>query len=167
MEGGEYRSMSNGKVVKNEEQQWGFAKQETFSSDQFLHWPARKYTCNFCRREFKSAQALGGHMNVHRRDRGRLRYWSSWMHNNSYPTPSFCLPPPPPSCFSFRPSIENSSLSCIEGSGSCSRSNEGDEDADVDGVKKKKRKKGSVNLEGKMGNLVGCSSEDLDLELHL
>ncbi|CAL5033660.1 unnamed protein product [Urochloa decumbens] len=31
------------------------------------------YTCGYCRREFRSAQALGGHMNVHRRDRARLR----------------------------------------------------------------------------------------------
>lgn len=36
-------------------------------------WPPRSYTCNFCRREFRSAQALGGHMNVHRRDRARLK----------------------------------------------------------------------------------------------
>jgi hypothetical protein len=36
-------------------------------------WPARNYTCSFCKREFRSAQALGGHMNVHRRDRARLR----------------------------------------------------------------------------------------------
>ncbi|XP_061370792.1 transcriptional regulator SUPERMAN-like [Gastrolobium bilobum] len=36
-------------------------------------WPPRSYTCSFCRKEFKSAQALGGHMNVHRRDRARLR----------------------------------------------------------------------------------------------
>ncbi|KAK7252738.1 hypothetical protein RIF29_36909 [Crotalaria pallida] len=35
-------------------------------------WPPRSYTCTFCRREFRSAQALGGHMNVHRRDRARL-----------------------------------------------------------------------------------------------
>ncbi|CAK9173392.1 unnamed protein product [Ilex paraguariensis] len=35
-------------------------------------WPPRFYNCTFCRREFKSAQALGGHMNVHRRDRARL-----------------------------------------------------------------------------------------------
>nr|GEV85505.1 transcriptional regulator SUPERMAN-like [Tanacetum cinerariifolium] len=35
-------------------------------------WPPRSYTCTFCKREFKSAQALGGHMNVHRRDRARL-----------------------------------------------------------------------------------------------
>lgn len=36
-------------------------------------WPPRSYTCNFCNREFRSAQALGGHMNVHRRDRARLK----------------------------------------------------------------------------------------------
>ncbi|KAI3996081.1 hypothetical protein MKX01_018150 [Papaver californicum] len=36
-------------------------------------WPPRSYACTFCRREFRSAQALGGHMNVHRRDRARLR----------------------------------------------------------------------------------------------
>ncbi|CAF1868325.1 hypothetical protein Bca4012_034134 [Brassica carinata] len=36
-------------------------------------WPPRSYACSFCRREFRSAQALGGHMNVHRRDRARLK----------------------------------------------------------------------------------------------
>ncbi|WOH12405.1 hypothetical protein DCAR_0831908 [Daucus carota subsp. sativus] len=35
-------------------------------------WPPRCYSCSFCNRIFKSAQALGGHMNVHRRDRARL-----------------------------------------------------------------------------------------------
>ncbi|XP_071720725.1 uncharacterized protein [Rutidosis leptorrhynchoides] len=43
-------------------------------------WPPRSYTCSFCRREFRSAQALGGHMNVHRRDRARLK-----QINNSSP----------------------------------------------------------------------------------
>ena len=36
-------------------------------------WPPRSYSCTFCKREFRSAQALGGHMNVHRRDRARLK----------------------------------------------------------------------------------------------
>ncbi|KAI3825360.1 hypothetical protein L1987_06843 [Smallanthus sonchifolius] len=40
-------------------------------------WPPRSYTCTFCKREFRSAQALGGHMNVHRRDRARLRQMTS------------------------------------------------------------------------------------------
>nr|CAD1844989.1 unnamed protein product [Ananas comosus var. bracteatus] len=52
-------------------------------------WPPRSYTCSFCRREFRSAQALGGHMNVHRRDRARLRHQ---CHIN----PSPPQPPPPP-----------------------------------------------------------------------
>jgi hypothetical protein len=36
-------------------------------------WPLRSYTCAFCRREFRSAQALVGYMNVHRRDRAKIR----------------------------------------------------------------------------------------------
>ncbi|XP_061343546.1 probable transcriptional regulator RABBIT EARS [Gastrolobium bilobum] len=45
-------------------------------------WPPRSYSCNFCKREFRSAQALGGHMNVHRRDRARLKQNLS-PHNES------------------------------------------------------------------------------------
>ncbi|KAI0510042.1 hypothetical protein KFK09_010642 [Dendrobium nobile] len=33
----------------------------------------RYYECVFCRRGFSTAQALGGHMNIHRRDRPRIR----------------------------------------------------------------------------------------------
>ncbi|KAK4742021.1 hypothetical protein SAY87_000022 [Trapa incisa] len=40
-------------------------------------WPPRSYACIFCRREFRSAQALGGHMNVHRRDRAKLHQTTS------------------------------------------------------------------------------------------
>ncbi|KAK9069315.1 hypothetical protein SSX86_013431 [Deinandra increscens subsp. villosa] len=46
-------------------------------------WPPRSYTCSFCRREFRSAQALGGHMNVHRRDRARLKKINSSSNNNN------------------------------------------------------------------------------------
>ncbi|KAL3531786.1 hypothetical protein ACH5RR_005307 [Cinchona calisaya] len=48
-------------------------------------WPPRSYSCSFCGREFKSAQALGGHMNVHRRDRARLK---------QSPTPNIEVLPP-------------------------------------------------------------------------
>ncbi|KAL4587311.1 hypothetical protein LXL04_000180 [Taraxacum kok-saghyz] len=34
---------------------------------------SRSYTCTFCKRDFSNAQALGGHMNVHRKDRARLQ----------------------------------------------------------------------------------------------
>ncbi|XP_027334343.1 zinc finger protein 10-like [Abrus precatorius] len=44
-------------------------------------WPPRSYSCSFCRREFRSAQALGGHMNVHRRDRARLKQQPSSPNN--------------------------------------------------------------------------------------
>uniref|UniRef100_A0A0A0LD32 C2H2-type domain-containing protein n=2 Tax=Cucumis sativus TaxID=3659 RepID=A0A0A0LD32_CUCSA len=45
-------------------------------------WPPTSYSCSFCRREFRSAQALGGHMNVHRRDRAMLNQSSN---NNNDP----------------------------------------------------------------------------------
>ncbi|KAL6192103.1 hypothetical protein ACLB2K_038490 [Fragaria x ananassa] len=72
-------------------------------------WPPRCYICGFCKREFKSAQALGGHMNVHRKDRARLRssppadwigqYTHSTILNLNLkpnPNPTF-VPSPPPS----------------------------------------------------------------------
>lgn len=51
-------------------------------------WPPRSYTCSFCKREFRSAQALGGHMNVHRRDRARLRQSPPWVAQSSNPNPN-------------------------------------------------------------------------------
>ncbi|KAK3231662.1 hypothetical protein Dsin_003543 [Dipteronia sinensis] len=50
-------------------------------------WPPRSYSCSFCKREFRSAQALGGHMNVHRRDRARLKH-SLTLQNNSHEAPN-------------------------------------------------------------------------------
>ncbi|KQJ81432.1 hypothetical protein BRADI_5g00676v3 [Brachypodium distachyon] len=61
-------------------------------------WPPAlqrsSYTCGYCKREFRSAQALGGHMNVHRRERARLRhyYCSNYpaamaMHRQANPPP--------------------------------------------------------------------------------
>ncbi|KAL3499877.1 hypothetical protein ACH5RR_038970 [Cinchona calisaya] len=49
-------------------------------------WPPRSYTCTFCRREFRSAQALGGHMNVHRRDRARLHQAHPEIINTTSPS---------------------------------------------------------------------------------
>ncbi|CAL5347354.1 unnamed protein product [Camellia sinensis] len=58
-------------------------------------WPPRSYTCSFCKREFRSAQALGGHMNVHRRDRARLRL-SPPRDGQQYPFLNLDLNPNPP-----------------------------------------------------------------------
>ncbi|CAN6273923.1 unnamed protein product [Urochloa humidicola] len=41
------------------------------SSDGDDEGTRQPYKCTFCRRGFPTAQALGGHMNVHRRHRGR------------------------------------------------------------------------------------------------
>ncbi|GLJ41704.1 hypothetical protein SUGI_0863130 [Cryptomeria japonica] len=44
----------------------------------------RMYECQFCKRGFSSAQALGGHMNVHRRDRamGKAAFHGSAASNH-------------------------------------------------------------------------------------
>lgn len=84
-------------------------------------WISRSYTCSFCKREFRSAQALGGHMNVHRRDRARLRQFSPpWdpslgqnPNPNSKPNYSINVPNlnmPPPSNLSTREGDELSPL---------------------------------------------------------
>ncbi|XP_061368482.1 transcriptional regulator TAC1-like [Gastrolobium bilobum] len=42
------------------------------------HVPSsRSYECNFCKRGFSNAQALGGHMNIHRKDKAKLKQQSS------------------------------------------------------------------------------------------
>ncbi|KAF1868436.1 hypothetical protein Lal_00008243 [Lupinus albus] len=43
------------------------------SNDQGGVGQVRSFTCAFCKRGFSNAQALGGHMNIHRRDRAKLR----------------------------------------------------------------------------------------------
>ncbi|KAK7261516.1 hypothetical protein RIF29_27830 [Crotalaria pallida] len=37
----------------------------------------RSYECNFCKRGFSNAQALGGHMNIHRKDKAKLKQTSN------------------------------------------------------------------------------------------
>ncbi|XP_021752456.1 transcriptional regulator SUPERMAN-like [Chenopodium quinoa] len=62
-------------------------------------WPPRSYRCSFCKREFRSAQALGGHMNVHRRDRAQLRQLSLINNPTTYTTCiNLNLPPPFTTC---------------------------------------------------------------------
>ncbi|RZC93605.1 hypothetical protein C5167_007642 [Papaver somniferum] len=71
---GDVRSSSNN-VIVGEANNWeerAFAVDSAGPLGGFV-WPPRSYTCSFCAREFRSAQALGGHMNVHRRDRARLK----------------------------------------------------------------------------------------------
>ncbi|KAH6762066.1 hypothetical protein C2S52_019499 [Perilla frutescens var. hirtella] len=40
------------------------------------NFQTRSFRCAFCKRGFSNAQALGGHMNIHRKDRAKLREFS-------------------------------------------------------------------------------------------
>nr|PNR52810.1 hypothetical protein PHYPA_009185 [Physcomitrium patens] len=48
------------------------------------YWPIRTFNCNFCTRMFRTAQALGGHMNVHRRERA----YANEMLTDLHPEPA-------------------------------------------------------------------------------
>ncbi|PHU05361.1 Transcriptional regulator TAC1 [Capsicum chinense] len=52
------------------------------------------YRCSFCKRGFSNAQALGGHMNIHRRDRAKLREFSSDQNLLSLDINNSIYPPP-------------------------------------------------------------------------
>ncbi|CAG7886901.1 unnamed protein product [Brassica rapa] len=62
---------SKNEELEDDDESWEVKafEQDTKGNIYGTTWPPRSYNCNFCRREFRSAQALGGHMNVHRRDR--------------------------------------------------------------------------------------------------
>ncbi|KAI3439611.1 C2H2-type domain-containing protein, partial [Psidium guajava] len=63
-------------------------EEKAFAEDFGCVWPPRSYSCSFCNREFRSAQALGGHMNVHRRDRARLKQSALSNQSNEIPSQS-------------------------------------------------------------------------------
>lgn len=134
-------------------------------------WPQRNYRCSFCNKEFKSAQALGGHMNVHRRDRARLRLSPNPNPNQN---PSFVhsaarLVPCNMACRSSLAAVINSS----EEKGSVVN----DDDDDVMVARRKDTrvwKKANelirldLNLNLNLGlDLFHGANEDLDLELRL
>ncbi|XP_030464235.1 transcriptional regulator TAC1-like [Syzygium oleosum] len=51
----------------------------------------RSYECIFCKRGFSNAQALGGHMNIHRKDKAKLKQSST---TSSYSASSTVRPLP-------------------------------------------------------------------------
>ncbi|KAF5184997.1 Zinc finger protein [Thalictrum thalictroides] len=105
---------------------WDYRNQQFHGEDLYsgFSWPPRSYTCSFCKREFRSAQALGGHMNVHRRDRARLRQYSPpWeghqatpLNPNPNPSPSYSPLNPQSRVYTTFPSKLSPSLSCFPSS---------------------------------------------------
>ncbi|KAG0472730.1 hypothetical protein HPP92_014156 [Vanilla planifolia] len=69
----------------NEDDSW---EARAFAADAGATWPPKFYPCNYCGREFRSAQALGGHMNVHRRDRAVLQ---QQRHEQGHDPPSISV----------------------------------------------------------------------------
>ncbi|XP_010262253.1 PREDICTED: transcriptional regulator SUPERMAN-like [Nelumbo nucifera] len=57
----------------------------------------RSYRCVFCKRGFTTAQALGGHMNIHRKERARIRQPAAPSVSNKPDGKEVCPEFPPPS----------------------------------------------------------------------
>ncbi|XP_009800624.1 transcriptional regulator SUPERMAN-like [Nicotiana tabacum] len=154
-----------------------------YGNENHFSWPPKCYTCSFCKREFRCAQALGGHMNVHRRDRARLlRHHSPPpTHHHSLlnlnldpnPNPSFSSSPPP-SPFASRlpfPSYNAAGGSEMRRWGKGIVPNNHLKTTKVlFGVEKFGsfiQEKEFLRLDLEIGSLVTESKQDLDLELRL
>ncbi|KAG9453111.1 hypothetical protein H6P81_006015 [Aristolochia fimbriata] len=59
--------------VENSEQASVIISVDDHHDNQAPAGQVRSYECTFCKRGFSNAQALGGHMNIHRKDRAKLK----------------------------------------------------------------------------------------------
>ncbi|OAY55614.1 zinc finger protein KNUCKLES [Manihot esculenta] len=69
--------MGSGKQASSETSSEENGRQEHAKEDAATTTTKRFYECTFCRRGFTNAQALGGHMNIHRRDRAKTKQVSA------------------------------------------------------------------------------------------
>ncbi|XP_044482076.1 transcriptional regulator TAC1-like [Mangifera indica] len=73
--------------------------------------PVRSYDCTFCKRGFSNAQALGGHMNIHRKDKAKIKQTSpsnNQLDISKINRPSYNFTQPPPSKEAMVPTQERS-----------------------------------------------------------
>ncbi|GER24909.1 zinc finger protein 11 [Striga asiatica] len=165
-------------VQSMEKLKWGF-DQTSFDRDRAygFSWPQRNYRCSFCKKEFKSAQALGGHMNVHRRDRARMRLSSpssgSWDFpyppNPNYSNPNQKPNPiqnPNPRAVLFSGSLLGKNVSSGVECGDFIRGKKSKGDKFGLGDARVWKAKEIVELDLSLG-LIDDVKEDLDLELRL
>ncbi|KAK8684677.1 hypothetical protein V6N13_040693 [Hibiscus sabdariffa] len=157
------------KADKFKDSSWSCNNNKCFGQDSLygFPWPPRSYTCSFCKREFRSAQALGGHMNVHRRERARLLRHSPPSFLN--PNPNFSSSSSVPSygftCFVGSLSSKGSdSTYMVKGAKSCF----GVKELKDFGCNNKFMKDSKLKIKMKMNEFImSDSKEDLDLELRL
>ncbi|GMI72015.1 FLORAL ORGAN NUMBER 1, FLORAL DEFECTIVE 10, SUPERMAN [Hibiscus trionum] len=146
---------------KLKDSSWNCDKNQGYLSG--FPWLRRSYICNFCKREFRSAQALGGHMNVHRRERARLLRHSPPSFLNPNPNPNISSSSSSSSPYYGPVSSRGSDLTYMNGAKPCFGVKEFNDYGG--GVKFMKNSK----LKMKMMNeiVISDSDEDLDLELRL
>ncbi|KAG2719089.1 hypothetical protein I3843_03G243500 [Carya illinoinensis] len=86
MERPAYLSSGTVKEKSCESNKFGFQEDHSCGTS----WSAKQcYSCGFCNRKFRSAQALGGHMNVHRIERARMRLLASSVSESHNPNPKY------------------------------------------------------------------------------
>lgn len=66
------------------------------TNDQGSSQQRKSYDCMFCKRGFTNAQALGGHMNMHRKDKAKLKQYSSYNRTTHPYSHSSGFPKNPP-----------------------------------------------------------------------
>ncbi|KAE8039116.1 hypothetical protein FH972_011558 [Carpinus fangiana] len=69
------------------------------SDEQGATQTARSYDCTYCRRGFSNAQDLGGHMNIHRKEKAKHKRYDHIDHESHQPSsdiPRLIIPSYPP-----------------------------------------------------------------------